>query len=292
MEGKKKLVEIFNSCGFRGDFHDFGCRLKGPIVYFGTAAAYIDNPLFIYIESYFTSCYTKPDLPLYRFLSAERTIYSLENRVLSASNLVAQSENDSEEVSEFYNNVRVVNPSGGIGFLDDKDHKIKDLKNNYFVLCFTKSANQRFWQEYGQNKGCRLEFKIKGKPCPFVRYAEILYEPTELYEKIKEVQTKVIVEFNKPLFLSGITHYPLVCKRKSYDWEDEVRYIFHSSQSDFPIKEPLENVFNIDIPIGKYCKKPDIRLDLRDIKFGKDIDNSMKNRIQGLFDEFKGANSS
>lgn len=282
---RQDLLQIIKDNGLQVD-DQINIHVTGDVIFLGVPLAYKDNPLFQFVESWFAPY--KEDKPLFRYLSANRTISALQTGCLNACNMASQFENDFAEASEFYKRMEIYKPLV-TNSNTSSGAEIEDIRDQVHILCFSKECNDYLWDKYGENKGCCLSVRITYQPNFFSRFAEVLYGADDLFDKCNLVQAMVKKKLNKVLFLPSLSYFAWLYKRRSYELEKEVRFVFRPDKLKCKIKEipitskwGVQNIIkSVDVPLGNNTKLP-INVELVDIQYGSKIDQVKKLQIMNL----------
>lgn len=162
----------------------------------------------------------------------------LVERKIQLTALEYHGDNDHAEYSEFFKRSEY--------FGHFCDGNINELKRKIFILCLTKNFREKlFWQNYA-NEGTgacivfRFEFKEDNQA--FYELRDVGYDSGYRFDFINELRYKFFREFNKELFINGITKFAQFYKRDKYRWENETRLSFNFNIGSFAncLEKPFE----------------------------------------------------
>lgn len=182
----------------------------------------------------------KTDLGIfYAFKKANRAIEILQKKAIPLMSLSSQSDNDYSEYMEFNN--RYFN--NAVKYISKNTHSLfyEDCKlqvDNFYIFCFCKNfRNDKFWSDYANNEtgvalGFRFDSFSEEKNALLNKYQlrDVFYDDGYAFDFINETRYKIE---NKLKISFGIlpehNWFPAFYKRARYEWENETRLSFHSS---------------------------------------------------------------
>ena len=212
----------------------------------------------------------------------------LQDRKVQLTALKYHGENDHAEYSEFFKRSEY--------FDHFCDGNIQELKRKIFILCLTKNFREKlFWENYAK-KGTgacivfRFEYKGDKQACYELR--DIGYDSGYRFDFISELRHKFLNEFDKELFIDGITKFAQFYKRDKYRWENESRLSFNFNidsyknclESSFEIKSQKDDEGNIKREFIElnFDDNPFFNLVIDEVICGANMDDTVFENIKSL----------
>lgn len=158
-----------------------------------------------------------------------------------------------EEFETFYTDHNILGYSEN---LDDDGTLMKDsLMKEIYTFCMASKKNlnfeneNRLWRSFGDNQnGVRIEFEIDTNHCDFrkIYYRDNEFNTSNLL--INELNLTIEKNYNRKLFISGISKIGMFYLPGSYKIENEVRFAIKKHTDDYDFNFSNDNVDYILLP--------------------------------------------
>ena len=154
----------------------------------------------------------------YHFKTCPSVILDIINKKsIQVSNMVANTENDYTEYSEFFRR---------IGFADK--NRLEKARSNTFILCFANTCSeQRMWDEYATNEtGVCLCFNVKHLShidSWSYSFRNVFYDHGYDLDVVGEIVDKIEQKYQLSFLPQGVHRFAQYYKRDRYRWENETR---------------------------------------------------------------------
>lgn len=183
----------------------------------------------------------------------------IDNKSIQISNLLSNEQNDFAEYSEFYKRLGLFHqliPKDYCEQLTTQTYNpaskspMDEERENILILCFSKEGHQEnFWTGYAKNDtGICLSFRfLDYEPSQLsgFDFRDICYDNGYRFDFISHINYHFRKEFDRQLFIEGITKFSKFYKRGKYEWENEARLCFHYNFAPLGIGPFLNNIFPI-----------------------------------------------
>lgn len=155
-----------------------------------------------------------------------------------------------EEFKTFYTDHNIL---GYFENLDDDGTDMNDsLMKEIYTFCMASKSNlnaeneNRLWHSFGDNNnGVRIEFEIETNHCDFrkIYYKDINFNKKNLL--INELNLAIANNYNRKLFISGISKIGMFYLPGSYKIENEVRFAIknHTDDYKFTFSDDSDHIF-------------------------------------------------
>jgi len=183
----------------------------------------------------------------------------VDNQSIQISNLLSNEQNDFAEYSEFFKRLGLFHQ------LMPKDYctqlqtqkfnpssisKMDEQRENILILCFSKEGHkEEFWTGYADNDtGVCLSFRLKDyveSKITNYDFRDVCYDKGYRFDFINHINYQFRKEFNRQLFVEGISKFSKFYKRGKYEWENETRLSFDYDDSVFGLGKSLNKIFPI-----------------------------------------------
>lgn len=236
----------------------------------------------------------------FRCMKTEHAIQSLYNKSFRMSNIIANNSNDYAEFSEFFKRMGLFGSlipeqfcnmrckSNGIychNSLPNRKPKIDSMKDNSFILCFSKDITDKMWDNYCDgHRGVIFEVEIS-KNClsteigGIVDFRDVFYDSGYDLEFINEIQNELKIRFGRELFIEGITRFSYFYKRVRYKEEHETRIVLQNPTGYAINNSPYGQY--IEYPIGSQSEFP-YCITVKTVHLGKNVPQKDKTEIQKI----------
>ncbi len=183
----------------------------------------------------------------------------IANKSIQISNLLSNEQNDFAEYSEFFKRLGLFNqlmPKDYCQQLQTQNFNPASLspmdeqRENILILCFSKEGHkEEFWTSYANNDtGVCLSFRFKDYiDTEILNYdfRDICYDNGYRFDFINHINYHFRKEFDRLLFVEGISKFSKFYKRGKYEWENETRLSFNYDFSTFGLGNHLNTIFPI-----------------------------------------------
>jgi hypothetical protein len=193
----------------------------------------------------------------------------ISKKTIQVSNLFSNHQNDFAEYSEFFQRLGLIKNLIPKDFYERPENvtsrsnrPIDDDRDNMMILCFSKEGHkERFWKEYAkEDTGVCLVFRFLSfteEAHHTYDFRDVAYDHGYRFEFLNKINHLFSQDFQKLLFVDGITRFARCYKRGQYEWENETRLIFDygGDYKDylptlFPVQQDGMRKY-IEIPLGK-----------------------------------------
>ena len=233
----------------------------------------------------------------FHFKSLKIAQLIVSNKSIQVSNILSNQKNDFAEYSEFYKRLglfRQLIPKDycqqqqANKFNPSSKSPMDEERENILILCFSKEGHkEKFWTNYANNDhGVCLCFRLLDFDPKFAWHynlRDVSYDSGYRFDFINHINYHFMKEFNRRLFVEGITKFSKFYKRGKYEWENETRLAFHYNfdfggygpelEKSFPMQTDDENNRKyIDLPLeGNAKPNPYFTLTIDEVICGKNV---------------------
>ena len=230
----------------------------------------------------------------------------IEHQSVQVSNLFSNHANDFAEYTEFFQRLGIIHqliPSTYVmnqaTINSRKDRPIDKDRQNIMILCMSKEGHkERFWEQYAKkDTGVCLVFRFTdlvtdGGAVHSWDLRDVDYDEGYQFDFLNEVNHRLSVEFNRILFIEGISKFARFYKRGHYSWENETRLAFDFDASSpasgflkarFDIETAADNRKYITLPLkGNSKVNPLFTLDIDEVILGYHVSKADCDEIEAL----------
>jgi hypothetical protein len=225
----------------------------------------------------------------------------IADKSIQISNLLSNEKNDFAEYSEFHKRLGLFHqliPNDYCEQLKNQKYNPASIspmdiqRENILILCFSKEGHkERFWTGYANNDtGVCLSFRFLNYDIQQILnydFRDICYDNGYRFDFINHINYHFRKEFNRQIFIEGITKFSKFYKRGKYEWENETRLCFnydfstpislgHFLNPIFPIQqEQTTGRKYINLPLkGNSTANPFFTLTIDEVICGKNISDT------------------
>ena len=221
----------------------------------------------------------------------------IENKSIQVSNLLSNEQNDFAEYSEFYKRLGLFHQLIPTDYCQQQQAQTYNpasqspmdiQRENILILCFSKEGHkENFWTSYANNDtGVCLSFRFKNydpEQTHNYDFRDICYDNGYRFDFINHINYHFRKEFNKQIFVEGISKFSKFYKRGKYEWENETRLCFNYDNTTFGLGNYLNRIFPIqqdsttnrkyiNLPLeGNETPNPFFSLTIDEVICGKNI---------------------